>query len=56
MSKADCIRISVSILTPNAFSMRSAFSPGKPALPFGKFDRAGRDTPTAAVPVRPANA
>jgi hypothetical protein len=33
MSQEDCIRISVSILTPKAFSMRSGISPERPALP-----------------------
>jgi hypothetical protein len=44
MSKADCIRMSVSIFTPKAFSMHSAISPERSALLFSKLDRAGRDT------------
>ena len=38
------MRISVSIFTPNAFSMRSAISPERSARPLGKLDSAGRDT------------
>src|SRR5258708_2904616 len=47
MSYADCIRIRVSIFTPNAFSMRSAISPERLAFPFNKLESAGRDTPSA---------
>jgi len=36
ISCAEAIRISVSIFTPNAFSIRSAISPDSPALPFSK--------------------
>src|SRR5580658_8804091 len=57
MSYADCIRISVSILTPNAFSMRSAMSPERSALPLSRLARAGRETwsaAAAAVTERPA--
>jgi hypothetical protein len=43
------MRISVSILTPNAFSMRSAMSPERSALPFSRLDKAGRDTFSAAA-------
>ena len=32
------------IFTPEAFSMRSAISPDRPALPFSRLERAGRDT------------
>src|SRR5260370_33940499 len=46
MSYADCIRIRVSIFTPNAFSMRSAISPERLAFPFNKPESAGRDTPS----------
>ena len=49
ISYADCIRISVSILTPNAFSIRSAMSPDSPAFPFSKLDSVGRETPSAAA-------
>jgi hypothetical protein len=59
MSKEDCIRIKVSILTPKAFSMRSAISPERAALPFSKLDNAGRETPNAtaaAVTDRPTGA
>jgi hypothetical protein len=41
--------MSVSIFTPNAFSIRSAISPDKPALLFNKLDNAGRETPSAAA-------
>ena len=44
MSYADCIRISVSIFTPKAFSMRSAISPERSALPLSRLDRVGRET------------
>jgi hypothetical protein len=44
MSYADCIRMSVSILTPKAFSIRNAISAERAALPFSRFDKAGRDT------------
>jgi hypothetical protein len=43
------MRISVSILTPNAFSMRSAISPERPAFSFSKLDNVGRETPNAAA-------
>jgi len=39
ISYAEAIRISVSIFTPNAFSIRSDLSTDSPALPFSKFDR-----------------
>src|SRR5208337_247490 len=54
---ADCMRMSVSIFTPNAFSMRSAMSPERSALPFSRLDSAGRETlsaAAAAVTDRPA--
>jgi hypothetical protein len=47
----------VSIFTPNAFSMRSAISPERSALPFSRLDRAGRETfraAAAAVTDKPA--
>ncbi len=43
------MRISVSIFTPNAFSMRRAISPERSALAFSKLDRAGRETLSAAA-------
>src|SRR5271157_4352440 len=49
----------VSIFTPKAFSMRSAMSPERSALPLSRLDRAGRDTcsaAAAAVTDRPAGA
>jgi hypothetical protein len=49
--------MSVSIFIPKAFSMRSAMSPERAALPFSRLDRAGRETRSAiaaAVTVRPA--
>src|ERR1700687_3623539 len=49
--------MSVSIFTPNAFSMRSAMSPERSALPLSRLDRAGRETlsaAAAAVTDRPA--
>src|ERR1700691_2812777 len=57
MSYEACIRIRVSILTPKAFSMRSAISPERSALPLSRLDNAGRETRSAAaaaVTVRPA--
>jgi len=39
ISYAEAIRISVSIFTPNAFSIRSDLSPDSPALPFSMLDR-----------------
>src|SRR5450759_2228361 len=51
------MRISVSIFTPNAFSMRNAMSPDRSALPFSRFDNVGRDTPStfaAAATDRPS--
>src|SRR5438876_7536385 len=51
------MRMSVSIFTPNAFSMRSAMSPERSALPFNRLDSAGRETlraAAAAVTDRPA--
>src|ERR1700691_1554228 len=49
MSYADCMRMSVSIFTPKAFSMRSAMSPERDALPFSRLDSAGRETFSAAA-------
>src|ERR1035441_10672705 len=49
--------MSVSILTPKAFSIRRAISPERSALPLRRLDRAGRDTcsaTAAAVTVKPA--
>ena len=43
MSKADWIRISMSIFGPNAFSILKAISPDKSALPFKRLDSAGRE-------------
>src|SRR5207247_6826656 len=51
------MRMSVSIFTPNAFSMRRAISPERSAFEFTKLDRAGRETlsaAAAAVTERPA--
>jgi len=45
ISYADCIRISVSIFTPNAFSIRSAISPESPALQLSRLESVGRDLP-----------
>ena len=42
MSYDDCIRISVSMRTPNAFSKRSAISPERLAFPLSKLDSAAR--------------
>src|SRR5208283_4808734 len=45
------------ILTPKAFSRRNAMLPDRPALPFSKLERAGRETRSAAaaaVTERPA--
>ena len=56
MSQADCIRISVSILTPNAFSMRRAIRPERSALALRRLDSVGRETfntLAAAVTDRP---
>src|ERR1035437_10309172 len=50
------MRMSVSILTPKAFSKRSAISPDRSALPLSRLDRAGRETWStlaAAVTDRP---
>src|SRR6266404_6024708 len=41
--------MSVSIFTPKAFSMRSAMSPDRSALPLRRLDRAGRETRSAAA-------
>src|SRR6202011_3752746 len=49
MSYEDCMRMSVSIFTPKAFSMRSAMSPERSALPLSRLDRAGRETCSAAA-------
>src|SRR5271166_3361021 len=49
MSQEACIRMRVSIFTPNAFSIRKAMSPDRSALPFNKLDNAGRDTRSAAA-------
>src|ERR1035437_761974 len=49
--------MSVSIFTPKAFSMRSAMSPERSALPLRRLDSAGRETRSAtaaAVTDRPA--
>src|SRR5580658_10073489 len=57
ISYADCIRIRVSIFTPNAFSIRKAISPDRPALLLSRLDRAGRETLSAfavSVTERPA--
>src|SRR5271166_2871334 len=51
------MRMSVSIFTPKAFSMRSAMSPERSALPFNRLESAGRETlsaAAAAVTDRPA--
>ena len=40
------MRISVSILTPNAFSIRRAISPERLTRPFSRPDSAGRETRT----------
>ena len=45
ISQDDCMRISVSILTPMAFSMRNAIIPDRFDRPFRNFESAGRDTP-----------
>src|SRR5215471_5526340 len=50
MSYDDCIRISVSIRTPKAFSIRSAMSPDRSAWPLSRLERATRDTPSACAP------
>ena len=50
MSYDACICISVSILTPNAFSIRKAIAPDRPVRPLSSADSAGRDTPSAVVP------
>src|SRR5258706_7849330 len=50
------MRMRVSILTPKAFSIRSAISPERLALPFNRLDRVGRETcrtRAAAVTERP---
>jgi hypothetical protein len=39
----DCIRISVSIRTPKAFSIRSAISPDRSAWPLSRFESNPRD-------------
>src|ERR1700674_2733757 len=39
----------VSIFTPKAFSMRSAMSPDRSALPLSRLDSAGRETRRAAA-------
>src|SRR5579862_1198228 len=57
MSYEACMRISVSILTPKAFSIRKAISPESAALLFKRLERAGLETPkaaAAAVTERPA--
>jgi hypothetical protein len=43
------MRMSVSIFTPKAFSMRSAMSPERDALPFSRLDSAGGETLSAAA-------
>jgi hypothetical protein len=56
MSKEFCIRISVSMSMPKAFSNRKAISPDKLARPFSKLESAGRDTfkiPAASVTESP---
>jgi len=57
MSCEACFRMSMSIFTPKALSIRSAISPDRSALPFSKLERAGRDTRNAlaaSVTVNPA--
>ncbi len=46
MSNDVCIRINVSILTPKAFSMRSAMLPDRSDRPLRNADRVGRETPS----------
>jgi hypothetical protein len=41
MSYEDCILMSVSILTPKAFSMRNAMSPERSALPLSRLREGG---------------
>ena len=43
------MRMSVSIFPPKAFSMRSATSPDRSALPLSRHDRAGRETLSACA-------
>ena len=43
------MRMSVSILTPNAFSMRSAMVLDKSERPLRNDDNVGRDTPSAVA-------
>ena len=43
ISYETCMRMRVSILTPKAFSIRSAISPDRSALPLSRLDRAGRE-------------
>lgn len=43
MSQDVCIRMSVSIFTPNAFSIRSAMMPDRSERPFRNVESAGRD-------------
>ncbi len=47
ISQLFCIRMSVSIDTPNAFSMRSVISGDRPARSFSTADKAARVTPSA---------
>ena len=49
MSYEDCIRISVSIFPPKAFSIRSAISPERLDFLLSKLDKVGRDTCNAAA-------
>ena len=43
------MRMSVSILTPKAFSMRRAMSPERSALPLSRLESVGRETRRAAA-------
>jgi hypothetical protein len=47
MSQLFCMRISVSMETPKAFSMRSAISGDKSTCSFNSVESAGRVTPSA---------
>ena len=50
LTASDCIRMSVSIFTPKALSLRSAMSPDRPAMPLRKMERAGRCLPRQHFP------
>ncbi len=41
------------MLTPNAFSNRSAISPERSEFPFSRLESAGRDTPSIRAPAGP---